>query len=157
MQAADFHVPFPTSRGYLKAIAYAQSARGERSGNHGARAFHAKGAVHPQAHGCLCIGNGHSGQDLIERLPQRRNAVAGRSGYGDNGGVGKRGAGQLRSDFCGAVHGGAIAASERNNAVLYSQRTQGIAVVGGLGLPSLIGRNHKEDHRGWAHASEHIA
>ena len=111
VQATNLHGPFPTSRGHLKAIAHAQGARGKRSGNHGARALHAKGAVHPQAHGCLRIGSGHSGKDLIERLPQRRNAVAGRGGYGDNGGVGKRGAGQLRSDFCGAVHSGAVAAS----------------------------------------------
>ena len=157
MQATDLHGPFPTSRGHLKAIAHAQGARGKRSGNHGARALHAKGAVHPQAHGCLLIGSGRSGKDLIEHLPQRRNAFAGGGGYGDNGGVGKRGTGQLRPDFCGAVHGGAVAASERNDAMLYSQRTQGIAVVGGLGLPSLIGRHNKEDDRGRAHASEHIA
>ena len=69
MEATDFHVPFPTGRGHLKAIAHAQGARGKRSGHHGARALHAKGAVHPQAHGCLRIGSGHSGKDLIERLP----------------------------------------------------------------------------------------
>ena len=157
VQSPNLHRLFALSCHHLQAIAYAQAARGECSGDHGARSLYAKRTVDPQAHWGCRIGSRYFSKHIIQRPPQLCNAFAGKGGDGDNGGVGKRGICQLRTDLGGAIYGGAVAAGKCDNSMLYAQCPQGIAMIGGLGLPPLISCHHEKDHWGRAYAGKHIA